>query len=85
MCLRRLGRIRRYPKVMTMDPGIDGLVAYRRVAQKHPKQRAVIASGYAETDRVRAAQHLGVGEYIKKPYILEGPAQAVHRALCPGD
>ncbi|MFH1982027.1 MAG: PAS domain S-box protein [Pseudomonadota bacterium] len=70
---------------MIMAPGIDGLETYRRVIETHPAQRAVIASGFAETDRVRAAQHIGAGEYIKKPYSLERLALAVHRALHPGD
>jgi YesN/AraC family two-component response regulator len=37
----------------------------------HPGQKAIIASGFSETDRVREAQKLGVGAYIRKPYTLE--------------
>ncbi len=66
---------------MIMEPGIDGLETYRRIAKHHPGQRAIIASGYSETDRVRIAQELGVGEYIKKPYSLEKIGIAVHQEL----
>jgi len=66
---------------MIMDPGIDGLETYRRIAAIHPGQRAVIASGYAETERVRRLQHLGPIPYLKKPYRLETLAEAVRTAL----
>ncbi len=61
---------------MIMDPGIDGLETYKQVLELHPGQKAIIASGFSETDRVRGAQKLGVGAYIKKPYTIEkiGPA-----------
>jgi len=47
----------------------------------HPNQKAIIASGFAETERVRKAQKLGAGEYIKKPYILEKIGLAVKEEL----
>lgn len=56
---------------MIMDPGIDGLETYRRILRSHPGQKAVIASGFSETERVKEAQRLGAGAYIKKPYTLE--------------
>jgi two-component system, cell cycle sensor histidine kinase and response regulator CckA len=28
-------------------------------------------SGFSETDRVRSAQQLGAGAYVRKPYVLE--------------
>jgi len=56
---------------MIMDPGMDGLATYRRILQNHPDQKALIASGYSETDRVKTAQKLGAGVYVKKPYTLE--------------
>lgn len=56
---------------MIMKPGIDGLETYQRVIKLHPNQKAIIASGYSETDRVKEAQRLGAGKYIKKPYTLE--------------
>ncbi len=56
---------------MIMDPGMDGLETYKQVLSLHPHQKAVIASGYSETDRIKEAQRLGAGEYIKKPYTIE--------------
>ena len=56
---------------MIMDPGIDGLETYRRIIEFHPEQKAIISSGFSETERVKEAQGLGAGKYIKKPYTLE--------------
>ncbi|MBW2458178.1 MAG: response regulator, partial [Deltaproteobacteria bacterium] len=56
---------------MIMSPGIDCLDTYKKILQLHPGQRAIIASGYAETERVREAQQLGAGQYVKKPYLLQ--------------
>jgi len=56
---------------MIMDPGIDGLDTYKKILKLHPKQKAIIASGFSETDRVKKAKKLGAGAYVKKPYVLE--------------
>jgi len=66
---------------MIMDPGIDGLDTYKKIIQIHPGQKAIIASGFSETDRIREAQRLGAGKYIKKPYTLEKIGIAVRDAL----
>ena len=54
-----------------MVPGIDGLETYRRVLEINPKQKAILVSGFSETERVREAQQLGAGPYVKKPYMME--------------
>ena len=66
---------------MIMSPGIDGLETYRRILKTHPDQKAVIASGFSETERVREAQKLGAGPYIRKPYALERIGVAVKTEL----
>ena len=54
-----------------MVPGIDGFETYKQILKLHPKQKAIIASGFSENNRVKKAQKLGAGEYIRKPYTLE--------------
>jgi CheY-like chemotaxis protein len=66
---------------MIMDPGIDGLETYKGIMEYHPSQKAVIASGFSETERVKEAQRLGAGAYIKKPYVLEKIGMAVRTEL----
>ena len=69
---------------MVMDPGIDGLETYSRILEMHPRQKAIIASGFSETLRVKEAQRLGAGPYIRKPYTLGKLAEAVRRELNRG-
>jgi two-component system cell cycle sensor histidine kinase/response regulator CckA len=66
---------------MIMDPGIDGRQTYEQIARLRPGQKAIIASGYAETEAVRLAQSLGAGEYVKKPYTLEKLGRSVKLEL----
>ncbi len=66
---------------MIMDPGIDGLETYKQIIGMHPGQKAIITSGFAESDRVRIAQRLGAGAYIKKPYMMEKIGLAVKKEL----
>ena len=66
---------------MIMDPGIDGLETYKRIIEFHPGQKAIIASGFSETKRVKKAQKLGAGAYVKKPFLLEKIGVAVRDEL----
>jgi DNA-binding NtrC family response regulator len=66
---------------MIMDPGIDGLETYQRVLEIHPHQKAIIVSGFSETERVKEAQKLGAGAYVKKPYVTEKIGVAIRDEL----
>lgn len=68
---------------MIMDPGIDGLDTYRGILDLNPDQKSVIASGYSETARVKMAQKLGAGPYVRKPYVLETLAVVIKNELHP--
>ena len=66
---------------MIMDPGINGRETYERIIKIRPKQKALIVSGFAETDEVRKAQAMGAGQYIKKPLTLDKIGLAVKKEL----
>ncbi len=66
---------------MIMAPGIDGLETYKRVREINLAQKAIIVSGFSETDRVKEAQTLGAGAYVKKPYAMEKVGLALRREL----
>lgn len=66
---------------MIMDPGMDGLDSYKKILEIHPGQKAIIASGFSETDRVKELQSLGAGAYIRKPFLLEKIGLAVKKEL----
>ncbi|MHC1727594.1 MAG: response regulator [Syntrophobacteraceae bacterium] len=68
---------------MIMEPGMDGLETYKKILEIRPGQKAIIVSGFSETERVLEAQKLGAGEYVKKPYRIEKIAAAIRRALGP--
>lgn len=66
---------------MIMASGMDGLDTYRHIVLKWPGQRAIIASGFSDNEKVRHAMTLGVGRYVKKPYNSEGLGKAVRQEL----
>ena len=66
---------------MIMVPGIDGLETYQRALEINPKQKAIIVSGFSETDRVKETQKLGAGAYVRKPYVMETLGMAIRNEL----
>ena len=66
---------------MIMDPGINGLETYKRILKLNPNQKAIIASGFSETEHVKETLKLGAGAYIKKPYSFEKIGRAIRAEL----
>jgi PAS domain S-box-containing protein len=66
---------------MIMDPGINGRETYDRIIKIHPGQKAIIVSGFAETEDVKETQKLGAGKFIKKPLTIEQIGLAVKEEL----
>ena len=66
---------------MIMPGGIDGLETYTRIIKIRPGQKAIITSGFSESERVKALQQLGAGAYVQKPYTLEKFGVAVRKEL----
>ena len=66
---------------MIMLPGMDGLETYKQIRKFRPTQKAIIVSGFSETGRVKNAQELGAGAYVKKPYLLDRIGSAVKEEL----
>jgi CheY-like chemotaxis protein len=56
---------------MIMAPGMNGRETYERIIKIHPNQKAIIVSGFAETDDMKETQELGAGKNIRKPLTLE--------------
>jgi signal transduction histidine kinase/CheY-like chemotaxis protein len=66
---------------MAMEPGLDGLETYRRILEFKPDQRAVIVSGFSDSELIRSTLELGAHCYVKKPYAIESISKAVREAL----
>lgn len=69
---------------MVMGTDVDGLGIYRRVLSIVPDQKALIISGYSETERVREALELGAGAFLNKPFGMKEIALAVRKVLEAG-
>ncbi len=66
---------------MMMDPGMNGRQAYEKIIAENAEQKAIIASGFSESDDVKAVLKMGARGFIKKPYSIEQLGQAVNEAL----
>jgi two-component system, cell cycle sensor histidine kinase and response regulator CckA len=66
---------------MVMPNGIDGTETYRRILEENPHQKAIIVSGYSESDRVSEARQLGAGAFVKKPHTKSSLTAAVREEL----
>ncbi|MEN8190728.1 MAG: response regulator [Thermodesulfobacteriota bacterium] len=69
---------------MLMEPGINGRQTYERLLEINQGQRAIIASGFSESEDVRAALKMGAGGFIKKPYSLNQLERVVKEVLNSG-
>lgn len=66
---------------MIMPGGIDGTETLRKLREIDPTQRAIVVSGFAESERVDEALDLGAGAFLRKPLTLSAIARAVRTEL----
>ena len=66
---------------MIMPPGINGRQTYEQILAINPRQKAIIVSGFADSQEVAILQDLGARFFIKKPYTIEELGKAVQIVL----
>ncbi len=66
---------------MVMDNGISGQQTYEQIAAISPGQKAIITSGFSETEAVEKTLELGANMFMRKPYTLAPLAAAVKQVL----
>ena len=66
---------------MIMDPGINGRETYEGIIALRPTQKAIVTSGYAETDDVKKVLQLGAGQFLKKPLSISILGHAIKHEL----
>ncbi len=66
---------------MLMEPGINGRQTYEKILKLYPNQKAIVVSGFSESDDVKAVLRLGAGAFIKKPYSMDQLGRAVKDVL----
>jgi YesN/AraC family two-component response regulator len=70
-----------HPDILLLDinmPEMDGLSAYRKIAQTHPDIGCIIISAEKDTT-LRTAMSIGVQEYLIKPYTIDELETAIAR------
>lgn len=66
---------------MIMEPGISGYETFKQITTFKPDQKALIVSGYANSDAVEKLKKLGVSGFLKKPYTLIQLGTALQKGL----
>jgi len=66
---------------MIMPGGWDGLQTFRRCRELDANLKAIITSGYSESERVYEIQSMGGGEYVQKPFSMDELLRAVRDEL----
>ncbi len=59
----------------------DGLETFKKIVEIRPRQKAIMASGFADLSRITEAKRLGIAHVIQKPYTQENLTRAVREAL----
>ncbi len=62
---------------MIMDPGMSGKETYRKMLEVNPQQKAIIVSGFAETEEVKETLEFGASCFLKKPLNIQELGLAV--------
>jgi CheY-like chemotaxis protein len=68
---------------MIMPLGKNGRLTFEQILKFHPRQKAVIASGFAQDDDVQATLAMGAKAFIPKPYTLDQLASTIYKILYP--
>ncbi len=66
---------------MLMEPGMNGCQTYTEILKSCPDQKAVVVSGFSESDDVKRTLKLGAGGFIKKPYSMDQLGRVVKEVL----
>src|SRR5215208_7581927 len=71
-----------HPDIVMLDinmPELDGLSAFRRIAQIYPDTGCIIISAEKDTTTLRTAMSIGVQEYLIKPFTIDELETAIAR------
>jgi PAS domain S-box-containing protein len=66
---------------MLMEPGLSGKETFKKIIRFRPDQKALVVSGYSESDDINEVVKLGVHGLLKKPYTIEEMGRTVQEAL----
>lgn len=64
-----------------MPPGMNGCDTFREIKKINPEQKAIIASGYIDSSKVKSAMKLGIRYFIHKPYTINEISEKIKTTL----
>jgi PAS domain S-box-containing protein len=66
---------------LVLPDDIDGSELFARIKDKNPDQKAIIVSGYGESEKIKRALDMGAGSFLQKPLTMRGLAISVRKVL----
>jgi DNA-binding NtrC family response regulator len=66
---------------MIMAGDIDGCQLYRKILDINPAQKALVVSGFSESEQVSEAKALGIRTILEKPVTLPVVSRAIRQTL----
>ncbi len=66
---------------MILESEMNGLETYEELIKIYPDQKAIILSGFSESEDVKNTIHMGAGGLVNKPYTREQLARSVFNEL----
>lgn len=66
---------------MVMGDGFNGRETYEEILKNQSTQKAIVVSGFSESDDVRKTIQLGANRLLLKPYTLEALAKDIYHSL----
>jgi len=72
------------PDLVTMDivmPGEDGISALKKIKEFNPDAKVIMITAVDQRDSMLEAMHLGVADFVVKPFDNERIVSAIEKAL----
>jgi len=66
---------------MVLERSMDGLVVFRHIKARFPGVKVIMASGFAEDDKIAEARALGVNAFLKEPFTVEAFGSTITSVL----
>jgi CheY-like chemotaxis protein len=66
---------------MMMGAGLNGRETYEKMLGIHPRQKAIVITGYAKSEEIAKTKNLGVSQFIEKPVTISKIGKAIKQSL----
>ncbi|HMP73871.1 MAG TPA: response regulator [Kiritimatiellia bacterium] len=66
---------------LILGDAFDGVETFKRIVEIEPGQKAILASGFADINRIVEARKLGMSRTYQKPYAQDGLGRMIRQVL----